>query len=575
MKTLILVLALTISLLSACSKSSQIDKIIDSAEAVIMEHPDSALEMLDKIERVELAEGKQRAKFSLLYAQAMNKNYIDSNSDSLTAVALEYYKDNGTDREKALAYYYHGVIKYNADLYTEAIDFFIQAKIYAEKTDDHYTRGLIYHVIGGCYFTQCDRRTALEYHKMALEEYLQTGNKPNIFMGTKNVGMMYRSIGMYEEAIPYLLEARKMALELNEAELYLNLSITLENIGYYKFNQTSVTEEWLELFKNEKDLTKYHLGMAIYYDRTNQLDSAILHYKKRIESIEQHSIYSVEDFREVSEIFERMGDLTSALVYERKYRRGKDSLYRVNLSNVAKEVEQKYLAKHYKESYKLLRSRHIYMIVAYSFIFIAAIMLIIYTIRRFRKMIKKREIEIEEYREYITDAIEQKNELENRCKELEINSRTANSNNIPRFISLLHNRIRNLQSLTELAHIHQNNPGRFYSEFKEQLKVSKNTYTEFMDELYSMTDLSCNGIMTHLKNEYPDLTKYELSYCALICLGFSQESIRILMNHNNINSIYTLRTKIRKKMSIPAGDSVLEKYIGELVGRLVNNEKKD
>ncbi|MBO7323212.1 MAG: tetratricopeptide repeat protein [Bacteroidales bacterium] len=572
MKTLILVLALTISLLSACSKSSQIDKIIDRAEAVIMEHPDSALEMLDKIERVELAEGKQRSKFSLLYAQAMNKNYIDSNSDSLTAVALEYYKDNGTDREKALAYYYHGVIKYNADLYTEAIDFFIQAKIYAEKTDDHYTRGLIYHVIGGCYFTQCDRRTALEYHKMALEEYLQTGNKPNIFMGTKNVGMMYRMLGMYEEAIPYLLDAKKMALELNETQLYLNLSITLENIGYYKFNQTSVTEEWLELFKNEKDLTKYHLGMAIYYDRTNQLDSAILHYKKKLELIKQHSIYSVEDFRVVSEIFERMGDLTSALVYERKYRRGKDSLYRVNLSNVAKEVEQKYLAKHYKESYKLLRSRHIYMIVAYSFIFIAAIMLIIYTIRRFRKMIKKREIEIEEYREYITDAIEQKNELENRCKELEINSRTANSNNIPRFISLLHNRIRNLQSLTELAHIHQNNPGRFYSEFKEQLKVSKNTYTEFMDELYSMTDLYCNGIMTHLKNEYPDLTKYELSYCALICLGFSQESIRILMNHNNINSIYTLRTKIRKKMSIPAGDSVLEKHIRELVGRLVNNE---
>ena len=572
MKTLILVLALTISLLSACSKSSQIDKIIDNAEAVIMEHPDSALEMLDKIERVELDEGKQRAKFSLLYAQAMEKNYIDSNSDSLTAVALEYYKDNGTDREKALAYYYHGAIKYNAALHNEAIDFFIRAKIYAEKTDDHYTRGLIYHVIGENYNIQYDRRTALEYHKLALNEYLQTGNKPNILSATRNIGMMYRIMGMYEEAIPYLLEARKMALELNRIELYLNLSITLENIGYYKFNQTSVTEEWLELFKNEKDLTKYHLGMAVYYERTNQLDSAILHYKKRVELIDQYTIYTVEGFRTISEMFEQTGDFTSALLYERKYRHCKDSLYKVNLSNVAKEVEQKYLAKHYKESYKLLRSRHIYMIVAYSFIFIAAIMLIIYTIRRFRKMIKKREIEIEEYREYITDAIEQKNELENRCKELEINSRTANSNNIPRFISLLHNRIRNLQNLTELAHMHQNNPGRFYSEFKEQLKVSKNTYTEFMDELYSMTDLSCNGIMTHLKNEYPDLTKYELSYCALICLGFSQESIRILMNHNNINSIYTLRTKIRKKMSIPAGDSVLEKHIRELVGRLVNNE---
>ena len=50
MKTRILVLALTISLLSACSKSSQIDKIINTAESIIMEHPDSALKMLDKID---------------------------------------------------------------------------------------------------------------------------------------------------------------------------------------------------------------------------------------------------------------------------------------------------------------------------------------------------------------------------------------------------------------------------------------------------------------------------------------------------------------------------------------------
>ena len=446
--------------------------------------------------------------------------------------------------------------------------FFIQAKIYAEETDDHYTRGLIYHVIGENYNIQYDRRTALEYHKLALNEYLQTGNKPNILSATRNIGIMYRIMGMYEEAIPYLLDAKKMALDLNRIELYLNLSMTLENIGYYKFNQTSVTEEWLELFKNEKDLIKYHLGMAVYYDRTNQLDSAILHYKKRIELIKQHSIYSIEDFREVSEIFERMGDLTSALVYERKYRRGKDSLYKVNLSNVAKEVEEKYLAQHYQESYKLMRSRHIYMILAYSIIFIVTFILALYIIRRYKKINIKRSTELEEYREYIADAIEQKNELENRCRELEINIKTVNSDNTSHLISLLYGRIKNLQDLTELAHIHQSNPARFYSEFKEHLKVSRNTDTDFMDDLNALTDLLSNGIMTYLKNEYPDLTKYELSYCALICLGFTQESIRLLMNHSNINSVYTLRTKIRRKIAIPAGESTLESHLAQLVIQL-------
>ena len=89
-----------------------------------------------------------------------------------------------------------------------------------------------------------------------------------------------------------------------------------------------------------------------------------------------------------------------------------------------------------------------------------------------------------------------------------------------------------------------------------------------MDDLNSLTDLLSNGIMTYLKNGYPDLTKYELSYCALICLGFTQESIRLLMNHRNINSVYTLRTKIRRKIAIPTGESTLESHLAQLVIQL-------
>jgi uncharacterized protein YcfL len=88
MKKILVGVILTVLFLWGCGRTSQIDKIISDAESIIMEHPDSAMEMLDKVERVLLKEGKQKAKFSLLYAMAMTKNYIDSQSDSLTSVAL-------------------------------------------------------------------------------------------------------------------------------------------------------------------------------------------------------------------------------------------------------------------------------------------------------------------------------------------------------------------------------------------------------------------------------------------------------------------------------------------------------
>ena len=53
-------------LYTGCNRFSEIDKIISDAEVVVMEHPDSALEMLDKIERVSLRPGEQKAKFSLI-----------------------------------------------------------------------------------------------------------------------------------------------------------------------------------------------------------------------------------------------------------------------------------------------------------------------------------------------------------------------------------------------------------------------------------------------------------------------------------------------------------------------------
>ena len=53
---------------------------------------------------------KQKAKYALLYSMALDKNYIDLQSDSIIAPAIKYYERHGSHEERFLCYYYRARI---------------------------------------------------------------------------------------------------------------------------------------------------------------------------------------------------------------------------------------------------------------------------------------------------------------------------------------------------------------------------------------------------------------------------------------------------------------------------------
>lgn len=70
----------------------------------MINHPDSSLNILEKI-RIERVRGrKNKAKYALLYSQALDKNYIDVESDSIIRVARDYYAHRGSNEERAQAF---------------------------------------------------------------------------------------------------------------------------------------------------------------------------------------------------------------------------------------------------------------------------------------------------------------------------------------------------------------------------------------------------------------------------------------------------------------------------------------
>lgn len=64
---------------------------INTAEQLMETAPDSALHILKQIHRTELIGTSNRALYALLMSQALDKNDIKVESDSLIRVATDYY----------------------------------------------------------------------------------------------------------------------------------------------------------------------------------------------------------------------------------------------------------------------------------------------------------------------------------------------------------------------------------------------------------------------------------------------------------------------------------------------------
>ena len=89
------------------------ENLLMDVESYIMERPDSALSVLDTMNRALLVTDRLKAHHALLHAMALDKNFIDVTDDSIASVAVNYYSRKGPEKYKARSLYYQGVVYYN------------------------------------------------------------------------------------------------------------------------------------------------------------------------------------------------------------------------------------------------------------------------------------------------------------------------------------------------------------------------------------------------------------------------------------------------------------------------------
>lgn len=178
-------------LLISCIRGGEALAKLDDVFSYIESRPDSALTVLEGMNEEDLTSKRSKAKHALLYSIALDKNYIDLQSDSVIAPAVAYYQNHGSADERLLTFYYRGRIAMNAGKYEDAISYFVRAERYADAADNDIAIARLYKAQTKVYQYCYDTERMIKSAELAALAYIKSGDSTRYLNSVNDVISAY------------------------------------------------------------------------------------------------------------------------------------------------------------------------------------------------------------------------------------------------------------------------------------------------------------------------------------------------------------------------------------------------
>ncbi len=176
--------------------SSLTDAALATVASVVEERPDSALEVIDRLDRLisvgeaQLRNGEQKARYALLKSQTLDKNWIDVTNDSLIRIAVQYYDRYGSDRDRMKAWFYLAAVQRNNMDYNAAFKSYGRAEDLALQAHDTAMLVIIYGNMSYiCHYSYS--RDDLHYGQLSYQLAKESGNEKGRLWGMAYMAHAY------------------------------------------------------------------------------------------------------------------------------------------------------------------------------------------------------------------------------------------------------------------------------------------------------------------------------------------------------------------------------------------------
>jgi PAS domain S-box-containing protein len=249
--------------------------------------------------------------------------------------SAKLYEEINDRKKLALAYNSIANIYWQLSEYTTAMKYlFDSLKIY-EELGDQKGIGWIINNLGLLYWHLKDMDKSLEYHLKSLEIKKALNDKNGMASTLNNIGMVFSNQNKYEKALEYFQSALKICELVDNRSLYANILINMGNVFKGKKDDQQALTCLNQALKIKKEL-KEKKGIANVLTYTA---SVKLRLGKRQEAIQQAAqalalakelnIKSEigEAYLVLSQAYEAMGDIRSALDYHKKYKEIEDQIF--------------------------------------------------------------------------------------------------------------------------------------------------------------------------------------------------------------------------------------------------------
>ena len=167
---------LALLLLQGC-RTGENARRLRAIDASAQSHPDNALVLLRAVPQEALTTQALQARYSLLHAKLLYKNFIDTTDLAIIAPARSYFARHGSTQEKMETAYYTGCILQNRKEFTEAVIELGTAARLAQQCGDRFTEGLICATLSILYTELHNYLEEYLYAERAVSCFAEAGNE--------------------------------------------------------------------------------------------------------------------------------------------------------------------------------------------------------------------------------------------------------------------------------------------------------------------------------------------------------------------------------------------------------------
>lgn len=185
------VAAVVLTIAIAFCSGNDSAKLMDAAESVVWDRPDSALSLLESVNALKLKSKSSKARFSMLYAMALDRNGVDTADLSVIDPAVRYYESHGSDADRMRTFYYQGRMYYNAGDFQTAIKCLMRSREYSVDSKDFVFKGLIASAASDVYAQNNNLTEKIRFCEEAAGCFAEAGDTRRAWITTGRLASYY------------------------------------------------------------------------------------------------------------------------------------------------------------------------------------------------------------------------------------------------------------------------------------------------------------------------------------------------------------------------------------------------